>query len=194
MSNWPRVVVRARGRARGRARSDAAGRPPSPSSSGPATRRTRSASKRSLPAETGVWIVNTVSRRTCRQAPRRASSPAATSSRARSTSRNAEWPSLRCQAAGSMPSARSARTPPTPRTSSWCSRISRPRTYRMWVIGRSASSLSGMSVSSSSSGTRPTWASQTRDVQRRGRAARRRPSAGRPSRPGRALSGSRVRS
>ena len=30
------------------------------------------------------------------------------------TSRNAEWPSLRCHAAGSMPSARSARTPPTP--------------------------------------------------------------------------------
>ena len=37
---------------------------PSPSRSGPATRRTRSASKRSLPAATGVWIVNTLLRRT----------------------------------------------------------------------------------------------------------------------------------
>ena len=31
----------------------------------------------------------------------------------------------------------------------------------MWVIGRSASPFSGMSVSSSSTGVRPTWASQT---------------------------------
>ena len=37
---------------------------PSPSSSGPATRRTRSVAKRSLPAETGVWIVKTLSART----------------------------------------------------------------------------------------------------------------------------------
>ena len=37
---------------------------PSPSSRGPATRRTRSASKRSLPAATGVWIVNTLLRAT----------------------------------------------------------------------------------------------------------------------------------
>ena len=58
-------------------------------------------------------------------------------------------------------SSRSARTPPTPSTSSWCSRISRPRTYRMCVIGRSESSLSGTSVSSSSTGTRPTCATQT---------------------------------
>ncbi len=35
----------------------------------------------------------------------------------------------------SMPSSPSARTPPTPRISSWQRRISRPRTYRMWVIG-----------------------------------------------------------
>ena len=62
---------------------------------------------------------------------------------------------------GRCPSARSARTPPTPRTSSWWRRISRPRTYRMWVIGRSASSFSGRSVSSRRTGTRPTWASQT---------------------------------
>ena len=135
------------------------GTPPR-SSRGPATRRTSSASKRSLPADTGVWIVKTLSRRTVAQA---ASSvpPAATRSRARSASRNAEWPSLRCQTAGARPSARIARTPPTPRTSSWWSRISRPRTYRMWVIGRSCSGFSGRSVSSNRTGTRPTWASQT---------------------------------
>ena len=48
------------------------GTPPS-SSSGPATRRTRSASNRSLPAETGVWIVKTLSRRTSARRPRAAS-------------------------------------------------------------------------------------------------------------------------
>ena len=48
-----------------------------------------------------------------------------------------------------------------PRTSSWWRRISRPRTYRMLVIGRSASAFSGRSVSSRRTGTRPTWASQT---------------------------------
>ncbi len=39
-----------------------------------------------------------------------------------------------------------------PSTSSWWSRISRPRTYRMWVIGRSASAFSGRSVSSRRTG------------------------------------------
>ena len=136
-----------------------AGRP-SPSRSGPAISRTRSAANRSLPAGTGVWIVKTLSARTRSQAASR-SSPPATSSRARSASMNAEWPSFRCQTAGSMPRARSTRTPPTPRTSSWWSRISRPRTYRMFVIGRSASSFSGMSVSSRRTGVRPTWTDQT---------------------------------
>ena len=37
---------------------------PSPSNSGPTTRRTSSMSNRSLPAATGVWIVNTLFRRT----------------------------------------------------------------------------------------------------------------------------------
>ncbi len=87
---------------------------PSPSSStrstgtpprsrkGPAIRRTSSASKRSLPAETGVWIVNTLFRRTADQASSMAR-PLATSSPARSASRSAEWPSLRCQTAGARP-------------------------------------------------------------------------------------------
>ena len=51
------------------------GTPPA-SSSGPATRRTRSASKRSLPAETGVWIVNTLLRRTRAQASSSVAPPA----------------------------------------------------------------------------------------------------------------------
>ncbi len=101
MSNWPwsPSTPSPSSRSCGSGMPPVHGRP-SPSSSGPATRRTRSASKRSLPAETGVWIVNTlfapdlrpgVVERRCR--PRR-------SSRARSASRNAEWPSLRCQTAG----------------------------------------------------------------------------------------------
>ncbi len=72
---------------------------PSPSRSGEVTRRTRSASNRSLPAETGVWIVNTASDRTAVQASSSVR-PDATSSRARSASRSAEWPSLRCQTGG----------------------------------------------------------------------------------------------
>ena len=134
--------IAVRRRARARATRSTGHRPP-PSRSGPATRRTRSASKRSLPAETGVWMVKTlfatdarpgVVERSARR--RRARGPARRAG-------SAEWPSLRCQTAGAMPSARSARTPPTPRTSSWWSRISRPRTYRMLVIGRSASAFSG---------------------------------------------------
>ena len=42
-----------------------------------------------------------------------------------------------------MPSLRSARTPPTPRISSWWRRMSRPRTYRMWLMGRSLSRCQG---------------------------------------------------
>ena len=100
MSNWL-VVVDAAAEDQERARSGTPpvfGRP-SPSSRGPATRRTRSASKRSLPAETGVWIVKTLFARTVSKASS-SGAPAATNSRARSPSRNAEWPSLRCQAAG----------------------------------------------------------------------------------------------
>ena len=53
MSNWPRSPSVPSPRSR----TSLHGTPPA-SSSGPATRRTRSASKRSLPADTGVWIVN----------------------------------------------------------------------------------------------------------------------------------------
>ena len=60
MSNWFAIAGRRRARAAGRR---STGTPPA-SSSGPATRRTSSASNRSLPAETGVWMVNTLSRRT----------------------------------------------------------------------------------------------------------------------------------
>ena len=66
------VAVRADARARGPCRS--ARRPPS--SSGPATRRTRSASNRSFPAETGVWIVKTLFARTVVQARSSAVPPA----------------------------------------------------------------------------------------------------------------------
>ena len=87
---------------------------------------------------------------------------ASISSRARSSSRNAEWPSFRCQTGGvdaqliAAPARRQS-----PRISSWQRRISRPRTYRMWVIGRSGPALAGRSVSSSRTGTRPTCATQT---------------------------------
>jgi hypothetical protein len=48
-----------------------------------------------------------------------------------------------------------------PSTISCDKRISRPCTYSMLVIGRSAASFSPMSESSSSSGTRPTCATHT---------------------------------
>ena len=94
MSNW----FASSSTPRPSSRTSVTGTPPA-SSSGPATRRTRSVSKRSLPAETGVWMVNTLSRRTSVQASA-SDRPLATYSRARSARRNAEWPSLRCQTAG----------------------------------------------------------------------------------------------
>ena len=65
MSNWLGSPSVPRARAPGRCSTGTP--PPAVAASGPATRRTRSASKRSLPAETGVWIVNTLFRETCGQ-------------------------------------------------------------------------------------------------------------------------------
>ena len=76
--------------------------------------------------------------------------------RASSSVANAAWPSLRCTTPGSTPSACSARTPPMPSSRYWLRRTSPSPTYRREVIQRSATSFSGRSASSSSSGTRPT--------------------------------------
>ena len=54
-----------------------------------------------MPALTGVWIVNTALRLT-RASASSIVAPSSVSSRMRSTSMNAEWPSLRCQACGSI--------------------------------------------------------------------------------------------
>ena len=124
------------------------------------------------PAETGVWIVNTLSRADRRPGVVERRRRPATSSRARSASRNAEWPSLRCQTAGASPRARIARTPPTPRTSSWWRRISRPRTYRMWVIGRSGSVVLRQVRVEQQDRHPADLGEPDRDGERRGRAAR----------------------
>ena len=81
----------------------------------------RARSKRSMPAGTGVCVVNTPPARTASTAPSNGS-PAATSSRIRSRLRNPAWPSLLWNTCGSIPRARRARTPPMPRTISWRSR------------------------------------------------------------------------
>ena len=112
----------------------------------------------SLPAATGVWMVNTASclplqerrpgRGRCRRPSPRGRAPAA-------GRRNA----LRSGAGRRDPSSPSAHAA-DPQDQLWQRRISRPRTYRMWV-GRSGPVLAGRSVSSSRTGTRPTCATHT---------------------------------
>ena len=75
----------------------------------------------SIPAETGVWVVNTLPARTASTATANGM-PAATCSWIRSKPRNPAWPSLVWKTSGSMPSARRARTPPIPSMISWRSR------------------------------------------------------------------------
>ena len=81
----------------------------------------RAPSNWSIPADTGVWVVNTLPARTASTATANGM-PAATCSRMRSRPRNPAWPSLVWKTSGSMPRARSARTPPMPSMISWRSR------------------------------------------------------------------------
>jgi hypothetical protein len=92
-------------------------------------------SNRSMPAGTGVWVVNTVAERTAVRASSHVigSVPSAgsMSSAIRSTPRNPAWPSLQWKTSGagapvSREKARSARIPPIPRSSSCWSRWSPP--------------------------------------------------------------------
>ena len=87
--------------------------------------RTSSGSNTSFPAGTGVCVVKTVdarSRSIASSADRPCSS---TSSRIRSSWRNAECPSFRWKTVGSRPSPRRTRTPPTPSKTSCRSRFAR---------------------------------------------------------------------
>ena len=77
----------------------------------------------SLPAGTGVWVVNTVRRRAISSAADSEPLPLY-SRRASSSDTNAAWPSLRCTMLGSIPSASSARTPPMPSSRYCASRVS----------------------------------------------------------------------
>ena len=95
------------------------------STSGATLRSTSAASKTSFPAGTGVCVVNTVDARSRCSPASRARPPSSTSSRSRSSCRNAEWPSFRWKTVGSSPRPRSTRTPPTPSTSSCRRRCSR---------------------------------------------------------------------
>ncbi len=79
--------------------------------------------KRSMPAGTGVWVVNTEPARTASMASGKAS-PSPISSRMRSRPRKPAWPSLVWNTWVSTPSARSARTPPMPSSISWRRRCS----------------------------------------------------------------------
>ena len=67
---------------------------------------------------TSNTVVNTVEARSRSNASSRATFSSSTSSRRRSSWRNAEWPSFMWKTVGSPPSARRTRTPPRPRTSS----------------------------------------------------------------------------
>ena len=101
-------------------------------------------SNRSMPAGTGVCVVNTVPARPTSRASSKLS-PCSAYSRIRSRPRNPAWPSLVWKTSGegcprSAQNARTARTPPMPSSSSWRSRWSLPPPYSRSVTScRSAS-------------------------------------------------------
>ncbi len=86
---------------------------PGSSAPGPKWRAMRSRSKRSMPAATGVWVVNTVPARTASSAASKPV-PSSVSSRIRSRPRKPAWPSLvwntSGEVAGERAVARTART------------------------------------------------------------------------------------
>ena len=101
-----------------------------------------------MPADTGVWVVNTVPARQAVSASAN-DSPDMVSSRIRSRPRNPAWPSLVWNTSGcgrpvSSQNRRTARTPPMPSSSSWCSRWSLPPPYSRSVTSRRAGSFSSM--------------------------------------------------
>ena len=132
----------------------------------PKYRFTISTGNRSMPAGTGVCVVNTVLERTTVSAVSK-SSPSVISSRMRSTPRKPAWPSFMWNTSGAgRPSisvnARIARTPPIPARISCLIRCSWSPPYSRSVTPRRSCSFSGMSESNSSNGIRPTCAIQTR--------------------------------
>ena len=106
--------------------------------------RTSSRSNRSMPAGTGVWVVNTVPARQTSMASSKLR-PRSAYSRIRSRPRNPACPSLVWNTSGegwpvSAQKARTARMPPMPSSSSWRSRWSLPPPYSRSVTScRSAS-------------------------------------------------------
>ena len=117
-----------------------------------------------------MCVVNTVPARVTSSAvskSRPGPSSATVSSRIRSRPRKPAWPSLVWKTSGASAPvireyARSARTPPIPSRSSWRRRCSVVPPYSRSVTSRSGRGLSSTSVSSRSSGTRPTWATKMR--------------------------------
>ncbi len=106
--------------------------------------RIRLRSNRSIPAATGVCVVNTVPARQTSMASSKLS-PCSAYSRMRSRPRKPACPSLVWNTSGegcsrSAQNARTARTPPTPSSSSWRSLWSLPPPYSRSVTScRSAS-------------------------------------------------------
>ena len=84
---------------------------------------------RSMPAGTGVCVVNTPPARTASIASWNVS-PSPTSSRIRSNELNPAWPSLLWNTCGSRPRARRTRTPAIPSTISWRMRCSGSPPYK----------------------------------------------------------------
>jgi len=114
-----------------------------------------SGEKRSMPAGTGVCVVNTPPARTDSTASLNVN-PLATSSRMRSSDRKPAWPSLVWNTCGCSPSARNTRTPPMPSTISWRRRCSVSPPYKRLVMAAASGLLPSTLVSRRYSGTRPT--------------------------------------
>ena len=121
----------------------------------------RSRGKRSMPAGTGVWVVNTPPARTASIASAN-DSPCSVHSRTRSRPRNPAWPSLVWNTCGCRSSARRARTPPMPRTISWRSRCCSSPPYSRLVTAIASGGFPGTFVSSRYRRMRPTSTRHTR--------------------------------
>ena len=91
---------------------------PRASRSGPRCSSIRSAGNRSCPAGTGVWVVKTVRRATCRVAVSKSTPSRSTHRRIASSTAKALCPSFRWNTPGTMPSACNALSPPMPSSSS----------------------------------------------------------------------------
>src|SRR5580692_2786919 len=98
----------------------------------------------SKPAATGVWVVNKLPTRVAASATSNGWPLSSIKDRARSSTANAAWPSLRWQTSGFSPSCFNRRHPAIPSISSCCKRNSGPPPYSSLVMPRIHRDVAGV--------------------------------------------------